>query len=433
MNKIFKIITCTVLVLIQVHPIFAQQTTKQDTLKELLRRIDILTEEIEKTKIGDVAKPLYESKLGMGPAASKIYQREKSGVSIAGYGEIVYNNFSSENDNNAASGAKDKIDYLRHITYIGFRFNHWLLFNSEIEYEHAKTGSGAPGEVAVEFGYIEAAITPTFNARAGMVLIPIGIMNELHEPPTFHGALRPETERTIIPATWRANGFGIVGTIKDAFEYKLYLTESLSAAKFSASGIRSGRQNGAKAVAENFAVSGRLSYKGLHGLDLGGSFFLGNTGQGLQDSTGTEIDASLRLFSVHAIFSRHGFEFRGLYANSSIDDVSRLNETLGLQAAKAVGDAQSGYYVTFSYDVLPHLVPTSTHSLSPFFQYEKYDTQASVATGFSRNPSREITNVTFGLTYKPHPNVALKADYINRSNKADTGVDQFNVALNYLF
>jgi len=258
----------------------AQQSTKQDTLKELWRRIDILTQELEKLELGEVAEKKYEGRYGMGPAASSVYNLTNPGISIAGYGEIIYENFSTEQDNGSPSGKANNIDFLRQVIYLGFRFNDWLLFNSEIEFEHGKTASGSSGSVSIEFGYIEAQFSPIFNIRAGMVLPPLGIINELHEPPTYHGVLRPETEQRIIPTTWRTNGFGILGETSKGLAYKLFVTESLNAAKFSSNGIRSGRQNGAKAIAEDLGITGRLNYAGIPGLDFGGSFFLGNTGIG---------------------------------------------------------------------------------------------------------------------------------------------------------
>ncbi len=413
--------------------IFAQTQTKADTLSELLRRVEILTEEIEKAKLGEVAEVKYESRFGMGPAASKIYQLTKTGVSIAGYGEVVYNNFSDETDSGAPSSARDQIDYLRHITYLGFRFNDWLIFNSEIEFEHAKTAQGSPGAVSIEFGYVEAMISHTLNIRAGMVLVPVGIVNEFHEPPTFHGAGRPEVERRIIPTTWRTNGLGIVGAAKNGIGYKLYITESLNAANFSSSGVRSGRQNGAQAIAEDLALTGRLNYTGIPGLDFGGSFFIGNTGQGLADTSGVTVDARYTLFSLHAMFARKGLELRGLFAHATIDEVARLNGALGFTGSQSVGETQSGFYVTAAYDVLPLLARGTSHYLAPFVQFEKFDTQDDVPTGFAKNLARERTFVTFGLTYKPHPNIAFKLDYQNKDNEANSETDQFNLAVNYLF
>ena len=316
---------------------------------------------------------------------------------------------------------------------MGYRFNDRFIFNSEIEFEHAKVEDGAEGEVAVEFGYIEAKINPLLNFRAGMLLMPIGIINELHEPPTFHGSLRPEAEKRIIPATWRANGLGFVGKTENGIGYKLYLTESLNAAGFSANGIRSGRQEGSKAIAEDLALTGRLNYAGIHGVDVGASFFVGNTGQTLVDSAGSAINAGLTLFAIHAIYARNGLEVRGLYAHSSLNDVGRLNRTLGFSGNKSIGETQSGYYINAAYDVLSLFTKGTIQYLAPFIQYEKFNTQDDVPTGFSKNPALDRTNITLGLTYKPIQNVAFKIDYINRDNDANTAVDQFNLAVTYLF
>lgn len=140
------------------------QETQQDTLRELMRRIDILTEEIEKAKLGEVAERKYESHRGLGPAASQVYQLKKTGVSLAGYGEVTYQNFAKENDASLPSGKNDEIDYLRNIIYVGFRFSDRLVFNSEIEVEHGSTGKN--GEVSMEFGYIEAQLGSAVAVRA---------------------------------------------------------------------------------------------------------------------------------------------------------------------------------------------------------------------------------------------------------------------------
>jgi len=407
------------------------QTAQQDTLRELMRRIDILAEEIEKSKLGEVAERQYESRFGLGPAASQVYQLKKAGVSLAGYGEITYQNFSQKNESGQSSGKTDEIDYLRHIVYVGFKFSDRIVFNSEMEVEHAS--SGKKGEVSMEFGYLDAQITSSLTVRAGMVLAPVGIVNELHEPPTFHGSLRPEVESAVIPTTWRVNGFGVVGSARAGIGYRFYLAEGLDAAKFSASGIRSGRQSGSKSLAEDMAITGRLDYSGVAGLNLGASFYTGNSGQGLKDASSREIGGRVTLWAVHGIFAQRGWELRGLLAQSTIGDVDSLNRILNFTGNKSIGSKQSGFYLTAAYDILPLFVKGKSSALLPFVQYEKLNTQAEVPSGFIANGANERTNLTYGLTFKPHPNVAFKADYITRRNKAVTAVDQFNFAVNYLF
>ncbi|MEX0601699.1 MAG: hypothetical protein WD295_00060, partial [Bacteroidota bacterium] len=266
--------------------VFSQEP---DSLKELQRRIDILAEEIEAMKLGEVAETRYEAQRGLGPAASKVYQLKKTGVSIAGYGEVVYENYATKRDDNQDAGKPDKIDYLRNVVYIGFRFNDWILFNSEVEFEHGSTGKG--GVVSVEFGYVELMFSRAFNLRAGMVLPPLGIVNEKHEPSTFFGTLRPQVERLIIPSTWRTNGVGVYGEIAPGLNYRGYVVEGFNAKSFSdADGVRGGRQSGANALAENFGLTGKVEYSGIPGTIIGAGVYTGNSGQGAKDSLGT-IDA----------------------------------------------------------------------------------------------------------------------------------------------
>lgn len=426
-----KLTTVSLFLLVMMSLGWAQ--TKQDTLNDLMRKVEILTREIEKQKLGEVAERKYESKYGLGPAASQIYHKPDPGVSIAGYGEVVYENYADKKDDDSPGGRADQIDYLRNIIYVGYRYNDRFLFNAEIEFEHALAGDGKPGEVAMEFGYVDAMLIPELTFRAGMVLVPIGIINEFHEPSTFFGALRPETERHIIPTTWRANGMGFVGGTASGIGYRAYILEGLNAAKFSASGIRSGRQSGARAVAENLAFAGRAEYTGFPGLNIGASFYTGNSGQGLRDSLGSQISSPTTILAVHAMLVRSGFEVRALYARSSIGDVVQLNDALGFAGGGSIGEEQFGYYVTFGYDVLQLLMAGSEAQLQPFIQYEKLDTQHKVPGGFSRNPANEKTNLTLGVMYKPISNVGFKLDYIDRDNEAGNALDQFNIALTYLF
>lgn len=409
------------------------QAAKQDTLKELMRRIEILTEEIEKEKLGEVAQRQYEGKYGLGPAASQVYHKKEAGVSIAGYGELVFQNYAGEKDNGSPGGKTNQIDFLRAILYVGYKFNERFLFNSEIEFEHALAGDSKPGEVAMEFGYIDGKIIPELAIRTGMILVPVGIINELHEPSTFYGSLRPETERFIIPTTWRAIGAGLVGGTVSGIGYRVYIAESLKAAKFSSGGIRSGRQSGAEAVAEDFAFTGRLEYTGFPGLNVGASFFSGKTGQGLMDSTGAKVNPTTTILSAHGIFVRKGIELRALVASTWISDAAQLNSALGFTGSKSVGERQFGYYITLAYDFLQLLKPDTQAGFQAFVQYEKFNTQQEVPAGFSSDPANERTNVTFGLMYKPIANIGFKIDYINRDNKAGNALDQFNAAVTYLF
>ncbi len=407
------------------------------TNEELARRIEVLAQELEDREQGAVAGPL-ESHYGLGPAASKIYGVER-GFSFGGYGEMLYQDFDPERENGQASGRKDQIDFLRFVLYTGYKFDSRVLFNAELEFEHAATGKG--GEVSVEFAHLDFLVDPSCNVRAGLVLVPMGIVNEMHEPPTYFGANRPEVERRLLPTTWRANGAGIFGSGNgrlSGLSYRAYFIESLSSVgdeKFAADGLRAGRQSGAQALAEDFAVVARADYA-RSGLEFGGSAFFGETAQGATADLGNgaeEFGAFTSIYEAHAEFRRHGASLRALFAAADVDDAEQINAANGYTGNASVGSRLIGWYAEAGWDVLTVFRPGSLHALSPYARYTELDTQHEVPAGFVATPANDLSIFTFGLAYLPHPQVVAKLDYEIRRNDEATGVDQWNLALGFHF
>lgn len=403
------------------------------TNEELARRIEVLAAELEARKLVSASDPAPPAgpngKWGLGPAASKVYGRS-SGLSIGGYGESLYQNFDGTREDGAPSGRTNEWDYVRAVVYLGWKFDRTFVLNSEIEYEHASTGKG--GEVSVEFATLDAMLRDEVNLRAGLVLVPVGFVNEMHEPTTYLGARRPDTETRILPSTWRANGIGVFGEA-GPFAYKLYLNESLSASSFTASnGIRGGRQKGAAATADNLAVSGRLDLVSVPGLLAGASFFTGESGKDLS-AGGRSFGARTTTWDVHADWRFRGLWLRGVFARVTVADVALLNESLGLTGNKSIGETQDGYYLSAGYEVLSRVAPGTSMALTPFVRYERTDTQREVPAGWSRDGANDREAWTVGLDFKPIPQLALKVDWQDYSDAANTGVGQWNVALAYLF
>ncbi|MCM2269877.1 MAG: hypothetical protein NDJ75_07235, partial [Thermoanaerobaculia bacterium] len=227
----------------------AQSPSASPEVAELARRIELVAAELETMKLGEAAVEADTSVYGLGPAASKVYRKAK-GVSIGGYGELLYQNFSGSNDAGAPSGKLDDLDVLRGIVYVGYKWSDKWILNTEFEWEHGSTGKN--GEASVEFAYVDRLIRPELNVRAGLVLIPMGLVNELHEPTVFLGARRPGVESAILPTTWRESGVGVFGEV-GGFAYRTYLLNGLDAKGFTAGGIRGGRQQGFHSKAEDFA------------------------------------------------------------------------------------------------------------------------------------------------------------------------------------
>jgi hypothetical protein len=333
-----------------------------------------------------------------------------------------------------AGSNKDQSDFVRLVTYLGYKFNDWMLFNSEIEYEHASTsdtGSGA-GEVSVEFAYIDFLLSEYANARIGMVLAPMGILNEFHEPITFHGALRPQVENDIIPTTWRGNGAGLFGEILPGLTYRTYVMEGFRASRFRNDGIRNGRQKGNRSLFEDPSWAFRLDYTPNPNFTFGSSVFLGNQGQN-QTIGSKKPDAFMFLGDLHGQFRYRGLELRALGALGTLDDAAILSSAAS-SANRPIANQVFGWYGEVAYDILPLLRPGTTHYLAPFFRFERLNTQWHVPAGFSPDRSKDRKLYTIGLSYRPIPNVVLKMDYRNFDNKGPRNVsDEFAIGLGFAF
>jgi hypothetical protein len=263
--------------------------------------------------------------------------------------------------------------------------------------------------------------------RGGMVLVPMGFINEFHEPNAYLGTHRPVTESVIIPSTWRENGAGVVGST-GIFNYRAYVIAGLNAANFTSSGLRNGRQSGARSKLGDPAFVGRADVNALPGVLVGGSFYAGNSI--VFTTTEADLEVPTRIFEVHGEFKRRGLQARALYAHASLDDVTELNNFLALTGNNSVGETLSGGYVEAGYNVL---AGRGEQSLTPYVRYEVVNTQADVPSGFLENPARDQNAWTLGLEYKPISNIVIKADYIGFDNDADSGVDQFSILLGYSF
>ena len=390
-------------------------------LAALERRIEAVTRELERMQLGRDVVEADSSMQGLGPAASKVY-RVNQGVSLGGYGEFLYENFAAEREDGSGSGALDKFDALRAILYVGYKFNDRLIFNSEIEIEHAK-------ESFLEFAYLDYLLTDHVGVRAGMLLAPLGLVNELHEPPVFLGTERPVTESRIIPTTWRENGIGMFGR-GDAFSWRVYLMNSFNGAEFSAAGLRGGRQKGSKALAEDMGVAGRFDYSGMPGMILGLSAYSGETAQG-REINGQPVGGRVRIWDAHFDYKSRGWDLRALVAGAQVSDVAAMNALIGLEGAEGLGTDMLGWYVQAGYDVLR--ASPSAHQLIPYVRYERVNTQRGVARGFSANPATDVTVTSIGAAWRPIPQAIAKLGYQIHSTAADTGVNQFNASLGWLF
>ena len=388
----------------------SQMQPSQD-LAEVKRQIEILGQEIEalktrqtKTAVADVEQ------YGLGAAASKVY-RSESGISIGGYGEFLYQR---------PDGEIATADSLRAVVYTGYKFSDRMLFNSELEVEHANLERG--GNVELEFAYLDYLIRPELNVRGGLMLMPVGLTNEQHEPTAFFGARRPLVERVIIPSTWMELGAGAFGDVGQ-FSYRGYLVTGLNAAGFnSEDGIREGRQAGGEAAAEDWAGVVRVDWHPFEGTIVGGSAYSGDSGQG------AGFGGRVTLGEVHGAAKFRGITARALVARGSIGDAAAINNELGLTGDESIGSRFGGWYVEAGYDIT-----RGEMSLTPYARYEDLNTQRRVPAGFTSDRANEQSIFTIGFAFKPISQTVIKVDYQNVDNARNTGTNQWNVALGYIF
>jgi len=350
-------------------------------------------------------------------------------TSIGGYGELSYSNYRD-------GSVKDQVDFNRFVMFLGHHFNDRLRLYSELEVEHAVSSADDKGEIEVEQGYIEYNLTPQANLRAGLMLVPLGILNETHEPPTYYGVLRNEVETRIIPTTMRAAGVAVQGLVLDnALEYNVGLVTSFDASKYAGDasyGIRDMHTEASQAAANNLAVYAGLNYR-QPGWLLGTGVYTGNTAQNGNGENPSPFlegkNARLTLWDVHGKYEIGDMELQALYARGTLSDTLAVNQAAGVVPTSG-GAAPSSFYGWYG-QAAYHVWKKGDMRLSPFVRYERYNTQASVDAGYTANPLNDETVLTAGANFNLSREVVFKADYQNY--KTDSKKDRFNLGVGYMF
>lgn len=420
----------------QVKELKAEQATDKSNQEENQNATRVLAEAVDGLKNAfTIPEEIeLESRYGLAPAAAKVYGKE-SGLSIGGYGEAVFRQPLK------GSGKKlARTDFQRLIMYLGYKFNDWIVLNTEIEFEHGSTSqtkSSSGGSVSVEFAYLDFFFHETINARVGMLLMPMGIINEIHEPVSFFGVDRPEVDQRIIPTTWRENGAGIFGEFGDMVDYRVYAINSLNGLGFDAKGFRGGRQKGGKALAENWAFVGRVDVEPVNGLLLGSSIFTGNTGQNQIIDNVALPESRATIWEIHGQWIWRQLEIRSELAMSWLGQAGQLTNALQeveeIGSNEAVASQMLGLYGEVGYDLMPYLLTDTDQQLLPFFRYEYVNTQFAMPSGYQANGAYEEDIFTVGVNYKPISQVVLKLDYRNFDPKTGSSSDYVNVGVGFIF
>ena len=340
------------------------------------------------------------------------------GITLGGYGEVLYN--KPENLN-------AEIDIQRLVLLFGYKFDERVQFVTEIEFEHVK-------EVYVEQAFVNYNLTQGLNIRAGLMLVPMGIINEFHEPTIFNGVERPSLDKYIIPSTWREIGIGLSGRLnRISARYQAYLFNGFlshngeTGLLKGSNGLRSGRQKGAESTMNHVNFAGKFDFYGIRGLRLGVSGYHGKTQavDGQNQIPGSEIGVSM--LGIDGRYTYKKFSARGQYALASLIDTDLYNELTG----RDLGSKLMGYYLETAYNVLPF---KNRQRLEGFVRYENFNTHHEVGNIVLKNKAFHRKEWTFGFSYHIAPGAVYKMDYQTKSTAISNSTKgQFNMGVGIWF
>ncbi len=357
--------------------IMALLKTQQAEIEALKAQLQQTNQKVEAT--AGAVETVASSGSGGGAKVARWAEKTQLG----GYGEIHYNN--------KKNGKTDEVDNHRFVLFVEHEFTDDVRFVSEIELEHSIAGEGKGGEVEVEQAYVEWDYANNHRVAIGQFLLPVGLINETHEPDTFYGVERNAVEKNIIPATWWEAGVKLHGELTPGLSYDLAMHSGLNTPGVGSKAflVREGRQKVGQALAEDMAYTGRLKYTGIRGLELALAVqHQDDISQGL----GTD-KASAFFWETHFAYQIEQFALRGLYASWDIDG----------KGASAFGrDEQNGWYMEPSYRLTP--------KLGVFARYSEWDNSAG------NNVDTEVEEISLGLNYWLVENVVLKMDLADQSN-----------------
>ncbi|MDO9152164.1 MAG: hypothetical protein Q7U47_00360 [Paludibacter sp.] len=355
--------------------------------------------------------------------AEKIINSDQN-LSIGGYGEVHYNQTISSSTRNNAT-----LDVHRMVLFFGYNFSKNTKFVTEVEMEYTK-------ELWVEQLFLQHKINEYASLRAGLLLIPMGIINEHHEPTTFNGVERPLIDNKLAPSTWREIGLGLTGNILPlSLKYQAYLINGSSSYDGntgffnSDKGMRDGRQKGSKSYMSTPNFTGKIEYYGIRGLNIGFSGYVGNSQSKLYDKLDksnthlkAKADSSVVGISMIGLDSRYnikGIELRGQFYYTEFSNTKQYNQfTKKADVHNNLANSMLGYYVEAGYNVLRPFSKAKME-LIPFIRFQNYNMQLSVNDNLTVNNKYIGQIITTGLTLKLAKGAVLKTDVDFAKTKAD--------------
>lgn len=403
----------------------------QSNETQLLNRLEQLAGELEKVKaeLKQMKQKQDATPVLIAQAAAPVSASSRlgEGTQLTAYGEI---NYSRPRRDSSATQA----DVARFVTGFQHRFNEKTKVIAELEVEHAVTSSSDNGEVAVEQVFVEHRFNDSFGARAGLFLIPLGLINQNHEPHTFYSVNRPTVETAIIPSTLREAGVQLFGEHDNGISWSTGITTGFDLSKWDPlkvegveSPLRTLHQEGQLARSKDLSFYGALDWRGIPGLRVGAGFTTGKAGHGTKGFLAP--NARTTLADVHVQWTPGAWDFAAVYARGTISGAGALNASFS-GAPYLVPKSFDGYYAQAAYKI-----PLSgDYRLSPFTRIERINTGRSfdgVVEGKNVTAYDAETIWTTGVSFNIAPTVVLKADYQKYKIVKDS--DRINLGLGFSF
>ncbi|HEY7289975.1 MAG TPA: hypothetical protein VH583_09070 [Vicinamibacterales bacterium] len=341
---------------------------------------------------------------------------------LSGYMELQFTD---------ADNADPVIDFRRFVLLFAHRFSDRIRFVSELEVEHAIVEGGEDkGELELEQAYLDFLIDRRLNIRAGQLLVPMGLINERHEPPVFFGVQRPFVDTFIIPTTWFDAGAGVFGEFSGGWRYRAYVMAPLDAVNFSADeGLSDSAQQGSQATVRHWAGAARVEYLGVRRLALGASLWSGRTSTG-----STLLSPRLTMVEFDGRARLGGLQLRAELASVHLDQAGELNRLRALREGidPNLASGMIGWYAEAAH---PLFTFRASQEVFGFARYEMFDTQREMPAGYLPLEQFNRSAVIAGISYYPDPDVVVKVDYtVQRNQSAVVAAPRsFNVGLGWWF
>jgi hypothetical protein len=375
-----------------------------------------------------------------------------SNVRLWGYGEIYYTHPTRD-------PGKTQADLARAVFGIGYSFDSRTEFNSEFEVEHAVASSSDVGEFEVEQFYVDRQLSDAATLRAGLFLMPFGLLNEHHEPTNFYGVQRNFVETLIIPSTWREGGFNVHGDIAQGISWNVGVTTGFDLSKWnyapafpqyttaldledsSSAPLQSTHQELALANAHDLSQYIALGYYGVPGLTLGAAISSGKAVKVPAPSNAPLLGSQrVTLWEAHARWTPAKFDLSALYAHGSIGNLGAANAA-NPGSPNPIPSEFYGYFAQAAYGLWEH----GDYRLAPFARWERYNMGSRYAGtagpvlpsgvvplsatpgDYGYWPRNQDRVWTVGANFYTTPHVVFKADYqwfeLNRDfNRFDLGL-----------